>query len=187
MNNEKTHGTANPVPEQETAEPTDATDTQAESIAATEIPAVEYQGLIERIQRLQAEFENYKKRTNKEILAIEERVSDQTILAFLPIYENLHRAFASYAGDKSVSTFISGIEQIYAQFDQLLKQLAVSRLKSVGKKFDPAEHDALLSVESEEEKNTIVEEFAPGYVRNDRVLQPSKVSVSQGPAQPQKE
>jgi molecular chaperone GrpE len=121
------------------------------------------------------------------MLAIEERVSDRTILLFLPIYDNLHRAFASYASDKSVSTFISGVEQIFAQFDQLLEQRAVSRIEAVGERFDPALHDALLSVESEEAKNTIVEEFAPGYVRNDRVLQPSKVSVSQGPAQSEKE
>jgi molecular chaperone GrpE len=142
----------------------------------------ELQSCIDRLQRLQAEFENYKKRTARDIETLEERVADQVILDFLTPYENLERAFRSYASDQNVETFVSGVEQIFAQFARLLEQRVVERIPSVGAPFDPALHEALLIAPSEEEKNMIIEEFSPGYRRNGRVLRPSKVAVSQGPA-----
>ena len=137
---------------------------------------------IDRLQRLQAEFENYKKRTARDIVTVEERVVDQVILDFLTPYENLERAFRSYASDQNVESFVAGVEQIFAQFAQILEQRGVERMPSVGVPFDPALHEALLVAPSEEEKNTIIEEFSPGYRRNGRVLRASKVTVSQGPA-----
>jgi molecular chaperone GrpE len=142
----------------------------------------ELRSCIDRLQRLQAEFENYKKRTARDIETLEERVADQVILDFLTPYENLERAFRSYASDQNVETFVSGVEQIFAQFARLLEQRVVERIPSVGAPFDPALHEALLIAPSEEEKNMIIEEFSPGYRRNGRVLRPSKVAVSQGPA-----
>lgn len=137
---------------------------------------------IDRLQRLQAEFENYKKRTARDIVTVEERVVDQVILDFLTPYENLERAFRSYASDQNVESFVAGVEQIFAQFAQILEQRGVERMPSVGVPFDPALHEALLVAPSEEEKNTIIEEFSPGYRRNGRVLRASKVTVSQGSA-----
>ena len=137
---------------------------------------------IDRLQRLQAEFENYKKRTARDYALIEERVADQTILGFLGLYDNLERAFAGHATDRDTESFVAGIEQIFSQFSQHLEQLGVERIPGVGEPFDPAVHEALLSVRSEQAKNTILEEFLPGYRRTERVLRTSKVSVSQGPA-----
>ncbi len=137
---------------------------------------------IDRLQRLQAEFENYKKRTARDIVTVEERVVDQVILDFLTPYENLERAFRSYASDQNVESFVAGVEQIFAQFAQILEQRGVERMPSVGVPFDPALHEALLVAPSEEGKNTIIEEFSPGYRRNGRVLRASKVTVSQGSA-----
>jgi len=152
----------------------------------TEIPAeenaAELATCIDRLQRLQAEFENYKKRTARDIAALEERSTDQVLLQFLVPYENLERAFRSYANDQNVEAFVAGVEQIFAQFAQILDQRGVERIPSVGVPFDPALHEALLTVPSEEKKNTIIEEFSPGYRRDGRVLRASKVSVSQGPA-----
>ena len=140
------------------------------------------QSCIDRLQRLQAEFENYKKRTARDVATLEERVVDQVILEFATLYENLERAFRSYAPDQNVEPFIAGVEQIFAQFTQLLDQRGVERIPSVGVPFDPALHEALLTTPSKEEKNMIIEEFSPGYRRNGRILRPSKVAVSQGPA-----
>ena len=142
---------------------------------------------IDRLRRLQAEFENYKKRTARETLSLEERVVDRTIGDFLGLYDNLQRAFASYTSDQNVETFVAGMEQIFGQFSQLLERLGVERLDPVGTTFDPALHEALLGVPSDEPKNTILEEFLPGYVRGGRVLRASKVSVSQGPAPTEEE
>ncbi|RLE36179.1 nucleotide exchange factor GrpE [Candidatus Acetothermia bacterium] len=147
----------------------------------------EIRNLVDRLKRLQAEFENYKRRTSKELESLAERISDRTILEFLPLYDNLQRAFANYASDKNVEGFIAGMERIFAQFTQLLEQKGVTKIEAVGKKFDPALHEALLSVESEEEKNTIIEEFSAGYIREGRVLSPSRVTVSKGPARVKEE
>jgi molecular chaperone GrpE len=97
-------------------------------------------------------------------------------------YENLERAFRSYASDQNAESFIAGVEQIFAQFARILEQRGVDRIESIGAPFDPALHEALLVAPSEEERNTIIEEFSPGYRRDGRVLRASKVSVSQGPA-----
>jgi molecular chaperone GrpE len=142
----------------------------------------ELRSCIDRLQRLQAEFENYKKRTARDIATLEERVADQVILDFLTPYENLERAFRGYASDRDVEPFITGVEQIFAQFAWILEQRGVERIPSEGAAFDPALHEALLTAPSEHERNTIIEEFSPGYRRNGRVLRVSKVTVSQGPA-----
>ena len=142
---------------------------------------------VERLQRLQAEFENYRKRITREIRVAEERVSDREILVFLPLYDNLQRAFISFASDGDRDSLIAGVEQIFAQFNQILDEKGVRQIEALGKMFDPALHDAVLSVVSEQDKSTILEEFSPGYVRTGRPLRPSKVAVSRGPASAEKE
>lgn len=137
---------------------------------------------IDRLQRLQAEFENYKKRALRDAALHEQRVSDQLILEFLPLYDNLERAFQSYASNQDIATFVAGTEQIFGQFKLVLETLGVAPIIVENQPFDPALHEAMLSVESDAEKNMIVEEFMPGYTRDERVLRPSRVSVSQGPA-----
>jgi len=156
----------------ETSEPDGTTTGQAEAdLAAT----------IGRLQRLQAEFENYKKRTARDIGSLEGRVTDQVILDFLEPYENLKRALDSLASDKDPEAFTAGVERIHAQFEQILEQRGVKRIPAVGMAFDPVLHEALLAAPSEEEKNTIIEELSPGYRRGERVLRVSRVVVSQGP------
>ncbi len=147
----------------------------------------EIRSYIDRLKRLQAEFENYKKRVLRDMASLEERVSDQEILDFLPLYDNLERAFASYNGNNDAQSFIEGIERVFAQFDQILKQKEITPIEAKGTLFDPARHEALLSVESDKEKNVILEEFERGYMRHGRVLRPSKVKVSKGIKQPKEE
>jgi molecular chaperone GrpE len=142
----------------------------------------ELQSAIDRLQRLQAEFENYKKRSLRDASLHEERITDRVILEFLPLYENMQRAFRSLAANRDMETFVDGMEQIFAQFRQVLESNGIEEIETVQQPFDPARHEALLSVPSELEKNRIVEEFAPGYTRDKRVLRPSKVSVSRGDA-----
>jgi len=176
-NPKKKRQTDDPQTPNEEQEATVGTDPE-QSVDAND----EIRTYVDRLQRLQAEFENYKKRTAREYASVEERIADQTILGFLGLYDNLERAFASHTTDKDTESFVAGVEQIFGQFSQLLEQLGVERIPGVGEPFDPAIHEALLSVKSDQEKNTILEEFLPGYRRTDRVLRASKVSVSQGPA-----
>jgi molecular chaperone GrpE len=137
----------------------------------------EQKELVARIKRLQADFENYKKRTAKEILALEERVSDWEILSFLPVYDNMKRAFTAFDGNEDSKTFIEGMKKIFVQFDDILRQKAITPIGAVGNIFDPARHDALLIVPTEKEDKIILEEFEQGYYRSGRVIRPSKVKV----------
>jgi len=150
--------------------------------ASAEMKPSELQSCVDRLQRLQAEFENYKKRMTRDMSSLGDRIADQVILDFLTPYENLERAFRSHEADKDVEQFVAGVGQIHAQFAQILEQRGVEEIPSEGATFDPAIHDAVLMAPSEEEKNTIIEVLSPGYRRNGRVLRASKVTVSQGPA-----
>ena len=147
----------------------------------------EIRSCIDRLKRLQAEFENYKKRTQRDMESLEERTSNREILDFLPLYDNMERAFTSYSGNNDAVSFIEGIERILAQFDQLLEQKSVSSVEALGLRFDPAKHEALLSVESDKDEHVILEEFERGYLRNGRLLRPSKVKVSKGRHQTEEE
>jgi len=142
---------------------------------------------VERLQRLQAEFENYRKRIAREMQVTEERISDREILVFLPLHDNLKRAFIRFASDGDRDSLIAGVEQIFAQFNQILEEKGVRQIEALGKMFDPALHDAVLSVVSKQDKNTVLEEFSQGYVRTGRPLRPSKVAVSRGAASTEKE
>jgi molecular chaperone GrpE len=162
--------------------PTPAPDAALEIAEQLARKDAEIEAGIDRLKRLQAEFENYKKRIAREMSTLRDRVSDQEILDFLPLYDNVERAFTVYAKDRDVESFVSGVEQIFGQFAQVIEQKGVKRILAVGESYDPELHEALLTLQSEKPKHVILEEFSPGYARNGRTLQPSKVAVSQGPA-----
>lgn len=147
----------------------------------------EIRSYVDRLQRLQAEFENYKKRVLREMAQLEERIIDREIIDFIPLYDNLQRAFTNYSNETEAASFVGGVEKIFAQFDQILKAKGVTPIHAQGQVFDPNKHEALLSVESEEERNTVLEEFERGYERNGRVLRPCKVKVSKGELDTEKE
>jgi len=161
--------------------------TDRSNAATQRAEALDAKGLVDRIQRLQAEFENYKKRVARETAEREERAVDRLLLDVLPLYDGLRLAFENHNRDRDAEAFVSGVERIFAQFEEILESKGVDRIGAAGMPFDPALHEALMTLESEREKNIIVEEFSPGYVRNGRTLRPSRVGVSQGPVQPTEE
>jgi len=135
--------------------------------------ALDAEVLVDRLKRLQAEFENYKKRVAREIAEREERAGDGLLLDVLPLFDALQLAFESHSRDADADAFVSGVERIFAQFEEILKSKGVTRIDAIGTPFDPAVHEALLSLPSDEERNVIVEEFSPGYTRGGRTLRPS--------------
>jgi len=141
------------------------------------------QELTERLRRLQADFDNYKKRVEREREEFARIVEDRFLLKILPIYDNLERAFRSYDHNNDKDSFIEGMERIFAQFREFLKGEGVQPIEALGKPFDPLLHEALLSVETENDPpNVVLEEFERGYLRAERVLRPSRVKVSRRPA-----
>lgn len=137
---------------------------------------------IDRLKRLQADFENYKKRVARERSEDAQRIEDRILLEMLPIYDSFDRAFRSYSHNGDEESFIEGMERVFAQFNDFLRGLDVHPIEAKGKSFDPSLHEALMSVESEEaEPNTVLEVFETGYVRGDRIIRPSRVKVSRKP------
>jgi molecular chaperone GrpE len=133
---------------------------------------------IDRIRHIQADFENYKKRVARERAELERLIEDRVILKFIPIYDNLERAFRSFNHNNDKDSFIEGMERIFSQFRYLLESEGVEPIEALGQRFDPALHEALLTVDHDGEPNIILEEFERGYLRQGRLLRPSRVKVS---------
>ena len=126
-----------------------------------------------------AEFENYKKRTLRETERALIRAQDNTIASFLPLLDDIHRTLFSAKEHKASESFISGIELIKDNFENILESRGISAIETVGGEFDPEFHEAMM-VENDPKKknNVILEEFEKGYKHNDRVLRHSKVKVN---------
>lgn len=133
---------------------------------------------IDRLKRLQADFENYKKRVAREQEEYAYFIENGLLLKILPLYDNLERAFRSYNHNNDKDSFIEGMERIFAQFNEFLKAQDVRLIEALGQPFDPSLHEALLLVETDEKPNIVLEEFERGYRRGDRLLRPSRVKVS---------
>jgi len=141
------------------------------------------ENLKDRIQHLQADFENYKKRHKQQIEDAKFGAEGDLIVDIVSIYDNLDRAFKSFEKNDDTESFIEGVEKIYAQFTEMLSKRNVSQIEAEGEKFDPKKHQALMKVESEDKKhNEITEEFERGYMYKGKVLKPSKVKVNLNPS-----
>ena len=131
--------------------------------------------LTSTLQRLQADFENYKRRTETEKSEFMIYSNSELIKKLLPLLDNFEIALKN---TEKHEEFIKGIELIFSQFIDILKDRKVERIKSVGEKFDPNKHEALMAQESNEESNMILEEFQSGYTIGEKILRPAKVKVS---------
>ncbi len=128
--------------------------------------------------RLNAEFQNYRRRTEKEKNDIYKFGSEKIIKDILPILDNFERALST-SQENSEDSIKDGIEMIYKQFIDVLKKHGVEEIESIGKEFDPMLHHAVMQDESEEsEPNTIIEVFQKGYMLHSKVIRPSMVKVS---------
>lgn len=136
--------------------------------------------LTETLQRLQAEFENYKKRIDKEKEEFVKYTKADLILEILPTLDSFEMALKN-ASDKK--KFIKGVELIFAQFYSLLESEGLRPIEALGKKLDPYKHEVLMKQESDKEEDTVLEELQKGYMLNDKILRPSKVKVSTKPNQ----
>ena len=133
---------------------------------------------LDRLRRAQADFENYKKRMQKEQEQLFLMMEDRLISEFLPLYDNLERAFRSYNHNKDKESFVEGMERIFAQFHSFIETRGVAPIEALGEVFDPAKHEALITVETTEGGGKVLEEFERGFTREGRVIRPSKVKVS---------
>lgn len=129
---------------------------------------------------LQADFDNFRKRTAKEKEDIYTYANTQIVKDLLPILDNFERALGSVIKeDPSVKSFYNGIEMIYNQLITILGKNDVKEIKALNEPFDPELHDGIMQVEdSEFPENTVVEVLQKGYTLKDKVIRPSMVKVS---------
>lgn len=136
----------------------------------------EYMGML---QRNAAEFENYKKRTMKEKENLCIDMVGDVVADFLPVVDNLERAISASSKDEDKKSLQEGIELVMRQLKEVMKGLGVEELKSVGEKFDPLLHNAVMHIEDESiEDNMVVEEFQKGYILKEKVIRHSMVKVA---------
>lgn len=131
--------------------------------------------LTELLQRLQADFENYKKRIEKEKCDLAGYTACRLVSQFLPILDSFELALKN---DKDHQKFVKGVELIYSQFYSLLEDLGLKPIEAADRKFDPYEHEVLLSEKSDKEEDIVLEELQKGYRLGDVVIRHSKVKVS---------
>lgn len=130
--------------------------------------------LTETLQRLQADFENYKKRIEKENQDFIKLSKKELIIKLLPILDSFSLAFANKCNGEE---FIKGMELIFSQFVQTLEDEGLKAIVAKGEKFDPYKHEALLAEEGDED-NIVLEELQKGYTLNDTIIRHTKVKIS---------
>jgi molecular chaperone GrpE len=138
----------------------------------------------DRLLRVAADFDNYKKRVGKEKEEWTKFANEDLIRALLPFIDNLERAVNHAQKMVDTGVLIEGVRLTLEQLLQTLNKFGLSSFESIGKPFDPAIHEAMLVVKTDKyEPNHVVEEFQKGYLLNDRLLRPATVSVSKPPKQ----
>lgn len=135
--------------------------------------------LTDRNRRLMAEFDNFRKRTEKEKSAMFEVGAKSVIEKMLPVVDNFERGLASIPADQKDSAVAQGMEMVYKQLTSALEEIGVKPIEAVGKEFDPNLHNAVMHVENEElGENVVAQEFQKGYTYRDSVVRHSMVQVA---------
>lgn len=134
--------------------------------------------LNDRLMRNMAEFDNYRKRSEKEKMQMFEIGAKDIVEKILPVLDNFERGLSTIGEEEKESAFAQGIEQIYKQFLTVLEEAGVKPIEALGKEFDPNFHNAVMHAEDEEQgENIIVDEFQKGYMYKDSVVRHSMVKV----------
>ena len=133
-----------------------------------------------RILRMQADFENSRRRARLDLEATEKYKSQGLITELLPAIDNFERALKMEADNDQAKSLLQGMEMVYRSLIDTLKKEGAEQIEAVGKEFDPHLHQAIMQVEDENfGSNVVVEEFQKGYILKDRVIRPAMVKVNQ--------
>ena len=137
--------------------------------------------LEDRLLRLAADFDNYKKRMAKEFGYLIKNANENLILQLLDTLDNFQRALNSAKTSNDYENFHKGVVLIYNHMKEILTKEGLKEIESIGKPFDPNFHEAVTQAESDKyDEGIIMDEISKGYMLNDRLLRASKVAVSKG-------
>ncbi len=133
---------------------------------------------INHIKRSQADFENYKKRIEKDRECASQRELEKLVSNLLPIIDTLERALAASKKNHDIGSLVCGIEMTQKNLCNILEKEGLKEIGCIGKEFDPNMHEALMTIESKDHKdNTVCEELEKGYTFKNKLIRASKVKV----------
>lgn len=134
---------------------------------------------LDHLRRLKAEFENYKKREEKQRIEFIKFASENLITELLVVMDSFDRALNGVHASHSLESFLPGVELIRKQLEDVLVKNGLAKIETVGNLFDPRIHEAIMQVESEEyPENTVTQELRKGYLLNNKVIRPAQIAVS---------
>ncbi|OLZ10461.1 nucleotide exchange factor GrpE [Sulfobacillus thermosulfidooxidans] len=139
----------------------------------------------DQLVRLQADFDNYRRRVDREREELRGYVTGAILGDFLPVYDNLERALKYMPDTDEAKAWRMGVEMTLKGFNDVLTKFGVTPIPTVGTIFDPRVHEAVQRVDSDEPEGTIIEELLKGFQWKDRVLRASLVKVSTGQGTPE--
>lgn len=162
---------------------TDGVEPEVEVLEDEKVPEVvvleeEKKNLLDRLARLQAEFDNFRRRVAQEKLDLRARANENLLIELLPILDNFERAIGTGEGENQ--NYNKGVEMIYRQILNLFEKEGIQPIEAEGELFDPNLHHAVMK-ESQEgvEEDTIIQVLQKGYFYKDRVLRPAMVKVAE--------
>jgi len=175
-----TEETTEEVTTEEVSPQAQTTEDTSESTSENGVtPEEELQIFQDKYLRLAAEFENYKRRAQRDQNDSIRFGNESLLKNLLPIIDNLERAIQCAKDAGTSGPLLEGVELTHKQFLETVGKVGVRQVSTTGNSFDPAIHQAVTQVESENvEPNTVIEEFQKGYLLHDRILRPAMVSVA---------
>lgn len=178
MNTEEVKSEETVSEEAQAAQEEEETSGEEEKEEKNEKQPKKLEELNDKMMRTLAEFENFRKRSEKEKLQMFEIGAKSVIEKILPVMDNFERGLASVSEEEKASPFAEGIQMVYKQMLAVFDEIGVKAIEAVGSEFDPNLHNAVMTVEDEElESNTVCEEMQKGYMYKDSVVRHSMVKV----------
>ncbi|WP_055107398.1 nucleotide exchange factor GrpE [Paenibacillus ihumii] len=171
----------NNTPEEQAASEQQAAESSPAEESNKEVEALraELEEQQQKLLRAQADFDNFRRRTQKEKEELGKYASAKLITELLPVIDNFERAIASGEQGTDVTSYAKGVEMIFRQLEGVLGSEGLKAMETVGEPFNPEFHQAIMQVESDEhEEGIVVEEVQKGYMLKDKVLRPAMVKVS---------
>lgn len=154
-------------------------DNTGESENEVQVLKNEMEELNQRLMRIAADFDNFRKRTRTEKEEFLKYANSNLISDLLPVLDNFQRALDVKEPNEEVKKFLAGTEMIYRQLMQILEQAGLTPINALGQPFDPQKHEAVMQVEDTSvSDNCILEDLRCGYMYKDKVLRPSMVKVA---------
>ncbi len=160
--------------------------TKEEKAAAKELEELRQENaeLLEKLQRVSADYANFQKRAPKQVAEAVAFEKERIVKSVLPAMDNFEHTLSHAESAENVEAIAEGVKIIYDQMLDVLKSHDVEQIKSLGEKFDPSMHQAMMQTQDEEHQDGIVlEEYQKGYKLNDRVIRPAQVVVNKLPAE----